>query len=59
MSGTALMLHRFSGDPWGPCSLCAHPAYHEIHIEPQSGPGCPRHEGEPHNLCPECWKLEP
>jgi hypothetical protein len=23
------------------------------------GPGCPRHEGDPHNLCPECWKLEP
>lgn len=23
------------------------------------GPGCPRHEGDPHNLCPKCWELEP
>jgi len=24
-----------------------------------AGPGCERHKGDPHNLCPECWKLEP
>jgi hypothetical protein len=27
----SLMLHVFSGDPWGPCSQCAHSAAHEIH----------------------------
>lgn len=27
----SLMVHQFAGDPWGPCSRCAHPAYHEIH----------------------------
>lgn len=23
------------------------------------GPGCERHKGDPHNLCPKCWELEP
>lgn len=23
------------------------------------GGGCERHRGDPHNLCPECWKVEP
>jgi hypothetical protein len=27
------MRHTFSGDPWGPCSLCDHPVYHPIHME--------------------------
>lgn len=26
---------------------------------PDYGPGCPRHEGDPHNLCEACWALEP
>lgn len=25
------MRHRFAGDPWGRCSGCGHPNYHEIH----------------------------
>ncbi len=28
---TPSMRHTFSGDPWGPCSRCAHPRHHEIH----------------------------
>lgn len=23
-----------------------------------SDPGCKRHRGDPHHLCPECWKAE-
>lgn len=30
---TLPMAHQFQGDPWGPCSACAHPAYHAIHKE--------------------------
>jgi DnaJ-class molecular chaperone len=29
-----LLRHQFSGDPWGPCSQCEHPAYHRIHQDP-------------------------
>ncbi len=28
------LVHAFSGDPWGPCSRCGHPAYHAIHRVP-------------------------
>ena len=35
-----LMRHPFSGDPWGPCAKCQHPAYHEIHrVEDDEGRG--------------------
>lgn len=28
---SVVLWHEFSGDPWGPCSRCSHPAYHSIH----------------------------
>lgn len=30
----------------------------EIGAQPD-GTGCPRHRGDPHNLCRACWELEP
>jgi hypothetical protein len=35
------------------------PDGHKRNAAPSSGPGCPRHEGDPHNLCEACWALEP
>jgi hypothetical protein len=36
---TGLLTHRFSGDPWGPCSQCEHPAHHRIHWLSATGEG--------------------
>ena len=30
----SLMVHAFSGDPWGPCAFCQHEASHPIHRVP-------------------------
>lgn len=40
-----LMRHEFSGDPWGPCSSCAHPVYHPIHDTQETAQAVDSKEG--------------
>lgn len=44
-------------DTWRRSGHVTHP--HLALTEPLAGPGCERHQGDPHNLCQACWTLEP
>lgn len=50
--GSTVVVKAVAAD-WGPMLQL------EVLEAESGGRGCPRHEGEPHNLCPACWEVEP